>query len=84
MIGNGVFPGMSYFKANLESINVDSDNSTYSSQDGILYSKDMTKLIKVPCAYPASKVILPDTVKTICAGAFAFNRTVEEVIVNIT
>lgn len=82
-IGYDVFPGRSYSEADLESINVDSGNSVYSSLDGILYSKDMTTLIKVPCAYPASKIVLPDTVTTISANAFAANKTVVEVVLPI-
>lgn len=66
----------------LKAFNVDKDNKYFTSVDGVLYSKDMTKLI----AYPNGKtplvtddkgkvtgggtIKLPDTVKTIGANAF--------------
>ena len=66
-IGERVF-GSCY---ELVGIHVDSDNPYYCSVDGVLFSKDMTQLIR----HPSSRVIfgtytIPDGVTTICNEAF--------------
>ena len=53
----------------LSNINVSYDSDSYTSVDGILFSKDMTTLIKYPVTREGSYVI-PDTVTSIEAGAF--------------
>lgn len=63
-----------------EAIQVSSDNTTYCSVDGILYSKDMSTLIAVPTAYKETTIILPETVTTIGEWAFAHNQFVKNVI----
>ncbi len=53
----------------LEKITVSSDNSLYSSKDGVLFNKDQTSLL----AYPKDKkgaYTVPGTVKTIADSAF--------------
>lgn len=35
---------------NLTEINIDDDNPQYSSEDGMLYNKDKTQLIRCPIA----------------------------------
>ena len=64
----------------LKEINVDSENSVYASIDGVLYSKDMTTLIAVPCAKEGVMKI-PNTVKTIKAYAFTDCYKLTSVIV---
>ena len=56
----------------LKAINVDENNQWYSSVNGVLYTKDKTKLYKVPDAY-AGDVVIPDTVTSI-AGQYTFNN----------
>lgn len=56
----------------LENINVESDDE-YTSVDGVLYSKDMTRLIKVPAKSPAitnGTYAIPESVTDIRAYAF--------------
>lgn len=56
---------------NLEKINVSADNKYYASQDGVLFSKDKTKLI----CYPGGKhgtYTIPDGVTTIADYAFQY------------
>lgn len=49
---------------------VDPGNPNYSSVDGVLYSKDGSKLIDYPSLRTADEFIVPATVKTIAEGAF--------------
>ncbi len=54
----------------LESITVSADNQSYTSVDGVLYSKDMTILCKYPSAKTDKSFKVPATVKTIADKAF--------------
>lgn len=66
-IGAGIF----CMCASLTTIDVDQDNPFYSSQDGVLYTKDQTELLQ----YPAGKnggFSLPDSV--ISVGDYAFRN----------
>jgi hypothetical protein len=53
----------------LTAINVDSGNSAYSSQDGVLFNKDKTELIRYPEG-KAGEYIIPNSVTTIGGNAF--------------
>ena len=55
---------------NLASFSVASGSTTFAEQDGILYNKDMTALVKCPPAYTSAPQI-PKTVKTILNCAFS-------------
>ena len=63
----------------LEEITVSASNKNYTSENGVLYNKDKTKL----CLYPANKAcdgfVIPDSVE--CAGDFAFldNRNIKKI-----
>lgn len=54
----------------LTKIDVDSDNETYVSRDGVLFNKDMTELIAFPCGKKASEYVVPETITLIAEGAF--------------
>jgi hypothetical protein len=54
----------------LTAINVDSGNSVYSSQDGILYNKDKTTLIKYPAGKTNTTFTMPNSVTSIGDSAF--------------
>ena len=56
----------------LRSIVVDSSNTNYSSQDGVLFNKPGTTLIKHPAAKTGSTYIIPNGVINI--GDYAFDR----------
>lgn len=49
----------------LEEIIVDSENPLYKSVDGVLYSKDMQKLVTYPAGAQSTKFVVPETVKEI-------------------
>ncbi len=59
-----------YNNLSLAKIIVSHDNPTYSSIDGVLYSKDGTELIRFPPASKKSTFQVPDSVSSIENGAF--------------
>ena len=65
-IGRGVF----FDCTSLEEINVGSDNANYSSENGILFNKAKTELIKYPAGKTEIEYIIPDSVTSI--GDYAF------------
>ena len=58
---------------------ISEDNPYLVSVDGIIYSKDMTELIKVPSNYEKTKIVVPDSVKKLRTGAFHSLKNVESV-----
>lgn len=54
----------------LKSINVDENNKSYSSVDGILFSKDKTTLYKYPPAHKGDTYEIPETVSNINLAGF--------------
>ena len=56
---------------NLVSIEVAADNPCYSSQDGVLFNKDKTELLRYPKDKPDETYRIPDGVKHI--GEYAFD-----------
>lgn len=58
---------------------VSEDNQCFVSVDGIIYTKDMTELIKVPSNYEKTKIAVPDSVKKFRTGAFHSLKNVESV-----
>ncbi len=63
----------------LQSIEVDPENTVYSSQDGILYNKQQTTLILYPFAAETDKFSIPDGVTEIGDGAFRFCTNLQDV-----
>ena len=66
-IGEGAF----YECESLLNVNVDSNNKTYSSVNGVLYNKGKTELILYPAGKTAVSFTIPSSVTGIAAGAFA-------------
>ena len=58
-----------FFGLETNKLTVDKNNPDYAIKDDILYSKDFTELVYCP-TYKTGEVIIPNTVKTIRAGAF--------------
>ena len=65
-IGDEVFENCD----SLTSINVASDNEYYSDEDGVLFNKDKTELIRYPKDKSEDAYTIPDSVEKICARAF--------------
>ena len=57
--------------SNFASISISPNNTVYASLDGVLYSKDLTTLIKYPVAKVGAMFDIPAGVTTIGFGAFA-------------
>ena len=55
---------------NLERINVSPENPCYLSEDGILYTKDKSKIVTCPAGKKQERFAIQDSVVRICAGAF--------------
>ena len=49
----------------LTEFTINSDNTAYTVEDGILYTKDMTELVAYPAMHPNEIYVLPDSVTTI-------------------
>ena len=64
--------------SSLTDINVDEDNATYCSVNGILYSKDKTSLIRVPIA--KQEATINNTTTLICSKAF-FKTKVKDIFI---
>lgn len=62
---------MNYYSQEVSEINVDSDNQTYKSVDGVVYSKDGKTLVKVPFCWHNEDYILPSEVEKIGDSALA-------------
>lgn len=65
-IGNGEFSGCS----SLQSINITKGNKHYESIDGILFSKDLTCILKLPEGKKLKEYTIPNSVTTIGKDAF--------------
>ena len=67
----------------LESFQVNDNNKHYTDVDGVLYTKDLTSIVKFPANYSEEYTVLEGT-KTIKALAFDHSRTLRKVILPTT
>lgn len=74
-IGSGVFEGC----MSLILINVAEDNANYSSENGILFNKDKTELIKYPVQKPETEYAVPESVTKITGSAFSYCKNLTSV-----
>ena len=56
--------------SSVEAVNVDAGNSNYCSRDGVLFTGDMTGLIRYPAGKKEAYYAVPSGVVIICDGAF--------------
>ena len=68
-----IWLGMFYRNESLKKITVDEQNKYLTSKDGVLFSKDMTKLIKAPVMMTGEYTV-PESVITICMHAFSKSK----------
>jgi hypothetical protein len=70
------------FCLSLETIEVDPQNNYFKSIDGVLYDKNVTKLIKCPPCNPNIEWFeIPETVTTISSCAFHTNRNLTRITI---
>ncbi len=65
---------------NLEKIEVPQDNAAFAGVDGVLYSRDLSRLIYYPRGKRDAAFQIPDSVREIAGGAFFGNPYLEEVV----
>lgn len=59
-----------FFADNLTRIDVSGESNTYSSENGVLFSKDKTALIRFPAAHTEKRFIIQRSVSEVYADAF--------------
>lgn len=59
-----------FFAENLMRIDVSGENNVYASENGVLFSKDKTTLIRFPAAHAEKNYIIPSGTSEISADAF--------------
>ena len=76
-------PAIGFFAGcrSLSEIEVDSENPEYTSQDGILYNKQKTSLLKYPCTKTNSVFSIPESVQEIFMGAFSYCENLTEITI---
>ena len=62
--------GTTFNGSSLTAINVDSDNSNYISENGILFNKAKTTLVRYPIKKTGSEYTIPESITTIGSDAF--------------
>lgn len=75
-IGKNTF----YTCPKLSNITVNSNNTVYSSKDGVLFNKNQTKLILYPINKSGTSYIVPSSVTTIGESAFEKNNKLTNII----
>lgn len=59
-----------YGCTSLAAINVTENNASYTADDGVLFSKDKTVILRYPCAKAGTSYTIPEGVTKISASAF--------------
>lgn len=81
-IGKGVSNiDPSAFNNGITSFSVNDANTCYASQNGILYTKDKTMLVKYPC-YKSGSYTTPDSVTKIGVSAFSYTHNLTSVVLS--
>lgn len=65
----------------LETINVDKNNPAYCDEDGVLFNKDKTTLVKYPAARSSDTYAIPNSVTTIGKWAFQDGNVIKSITV---
>ena len=73
----GVFRGC----IKLQDITVNENNSSFKSINGILFSKNLKKLVSYPGGKKEKEFTVPDKVKTICEAAFWTDTSLQTLII---
>ena len=71
-----------FMNTKLTEIIVDEASESYTSVDGVLYTKDMVSLVQYPAGKLSGSFAMPSTVKVICGGAFAGNDSLTSIVLS--
>ncbi len=63
----------------LNAITVDENNSLYTVENGVLYDKEKTTVIRIPTTF-SGQLVLPDTITTVCNYAFSDVHNIESIV----
>jgi len=66
---------------NLEEIIVDSENEHFTMYNGVLCTKDLSRMIKLPPKSNVKKIIIPKNIEFADLGVFANNEFIETVVI---
>lgn len=66
---------------NLEEFVVNKDNANYKTIDGILFSKDETKIIRYPQGKKGDEYTIPSTVTEVCLRAIDQNQYLKKIVI---
>lgn len=73
-----------YDTANMKEIIVHRDNPYFKSIDGVLFDKSGTTLLACPCGKSGGIYVIPDSVTTIGARAFWYNKSITQIVIPST
>ena len=86
--GTVVFPSSvksidssAFIETLVENFSVETGNTTYTAVDGILFSKDKTKIVICPQQKELTTYTIPNTVTEIEEYCFAYNSKLKEIII---
>ncbi len=68
------FDGSSFADCHISRFELDSDNPNFKEIDGVIYSKDLSRLVAFPSYYPHANFAIPPTTRIIGWGAFMDSR----------
>jgi hypothetical protein len=68
-----------FWFSGVETINVDNDNVNYASADGVLFDKNVTKLLQYPIGNKRSDYTLPSAVDTIGKNSFSNSKYLKNI-----
>lgn len=71
-----------YIFADISQIKLNTSNRYFVMKDDVLFSSDMTKLVKYPSAIKASSYETPQSVKLICCDAFCQNNHLKRLTIS--
>ena len=81
-IGKGLEADFSFQNCpKMESVIISNENPNYTSKDGVIYSKDGTRLVYYPANLQGTEYVVPTGVTQISRNAFYYNQNLKKIVV---